>query len=156
MVHIESLILNTHHLQLLFLHGETGIDEEHSVFLRVILRAEREGSIAALHASHDGYAALSVHIQTDEGLDEARSLMLQGGQTLDVGILTGNAITQGIDLSLNANLGSRQTGDAHLHLDKLHAGLALGILCYALHLANGGSANILDVIGFNGIQDNIF
>lgn len=56
----------------------------------------------------------------------------------------GDAAFERLDLCVDANLCGRQSGDTHLHLDKLHPTRLLGLGSHLLHLADSGLGEVVD------------
>ena len=156
-IDVEGLVLHAHDLQLHLLHGESGVDEEHRVAALVGLRAGEERGEGALHGARHGHAALGSDVQSDEGLDEARRLLLQHGSTLNVGVRMGDAALEGFHLCIDTHLCGGQSGDAHLHLDELYPTLLLGLGSHLLHLANGRLGEVVDTqLGYELVNDFSF
>ena len=143
-VDVERLVLHAHHLQLHLLHGEAGVDEENGVLLGVALRTGEERGEGALHGAAHRHTALRGYVDAYECLDESRGFLLEHRITLYVGIGMGNALPEGINLGVYANLGGRQPRNAHLHLNILHSALLLGVCRHLLHLADGGLGKVVD------------
>ena len=101
-----------------------------------------------MHAAADGDAALGLNVDVDERLDETRGLSLQLRIALDVGVGVGDACLQGLHLSVDANLGSRQSRYPHFHLDKLYATFLLGLGSHLFHLADGSLCKVCDAQSF--------
>ena len=154
-IDVEGLVVHALHLQLHLLHGEAGVDEQHRVLRLRRLRAGEERGEGALHGTRDWYTALGGDVHADEGLHEARGLLLQFRIALDVGIAVGDAVLERLDLRPDAHLGSGQTGDAHLHLDELHPTLLLGHGCHLLHFADGGLGEVLNAQLGNQVIDDV-
>ena len=143
-VHIEGLVANALHLQLHLLNGKTWVDEEHCVFLLVGLRTSEERGEGALHAAANGHTTLRCDIHTDEGLDKTRSLPLEFGVALDVGVGVCDASLKGFHLRIHTHLGGRKSRNTHFHLDKLHAALLFGGGGHLFHFADGGFGEVLN------------
>ena len=154
LVHVEGLVFEAHDAVLLLLHGETGVDEQGGVALFAATHESHETSHAAHHGTHCRDAVLGFDIQVDEVLDEARSLLFQSGNALDVRVNGGDAFLQGFDLSLHAHGARRKTGDAHLHAHKLLAGSLFDLVDQTFHLANGGLAHAADTALSNFLVHN--
>ena len=56
----------------------------------------------------------------------------------------GDAVLQGLDLCIDANLSCRKSGNAHLHFDELYPTLFLGLGGYLFNLADRGFGKVGD------------
>ena len=66
----------------------------------------------------------------------------------------GDALAEGLHLGVDTHLGGRQSGDAHLHLDELHARGLLGLRGYLFHFADGGLGEVVDAkVGNQTVDD---
>ena len=54
----------------------------------------------------------------------------------------GNTILQRLHLCINTHLGGRQSGNSHLHLDKLHPTRLLCLGSHLLHFADGSLGKV--------------
>ena len=68
----------------------------------------------------------------------------------------GDAVLQRLDLCLHAHLGGRQSGNAHFHLDILHAALFLGGGSHLFHFANGSLGKVLNAHLGNQVVNGFF
>ncbi len=121
LIDVEGLVFEAHDAVLLFLHGETGVDEEGGVAFFAAAHEGHETGHAAHHGTDGRDAVLGIDFKVDEILDEACGFLLQGGDALDVRVDGGDALLQGLDLRLHAHGARRQSGNAHLHAHKLLA-----------------------------------
>ena len=152
-INIECFELHAHHLQLHLLNGETGIDEEYGVFLRVSLTTGQKRCKSSLHAAAHGNASLGGNVNTDERLHETRGFFLQFGITLNVGIRMCYSVVQCLYLCLNAYLGCRKAGDAHLHFDEFYSRSRFRLGGDLLHLTDSGFGKICDAKLFDKVVD---
>ena len=141
-VDVEGFHGNAEHATLLFLHGETGVDEEHLGLLGIVAGEGEEAGETGLHGAHGGDAAVGSDIDIEEVLDKAGGLFLEVGGTVDFGVDGGDTALEGFNLCLYAHLGCGQAGNAHLHLDETDVGFFFHILNHLPHLADGGFAGV--------------
>ena len=141
-VDVEARRPRAHHHQLLLLHGESGVDEQHRVAPLLALRAGEERGERALHGAGDGHASLRRDVHADERLDKPRCFLLQHPLAVDVRIERGDAPAQGFHLRLHPDGGGRQAGHAHLHLDEFHARGGFRPGGHGFHFADGGPGEV--------------
>ena len=75
-IDVEMLHRDAKYLVLELVDGESGIDEEHGVFLRVGMAGNHERGKGSLHGTDSGHAVSGVDIEVKEVLDETRGLFL--------------------------------------------------------------------------------
>ena len=106
-----------------------------------------------MHTTAHGHASLCRNVHTDERLHESRSLLLQFGVALNVGVGVCYAVLQSLNLGVHTHLCGRQTRDAHLHFYEFHAALFLCHRSHLLHLAYGRLRKVLNAqLGYQTIH----
>ena len=75
--------------------------------------------------------------------------MLELGEAVDIRIDGGDAVLEGLDFSLDADLGSLEAGDAHFHVDELGTGFLLQLGRDGDHLADSSLAEIGQLVGID-------
>ena len=143
--HIESLHAHSDDRALLFLHRETGVDEEHRVALFVELgdgQVERE---RRLHGAYRGHDTIGRDVQSDECPHELAAPVLHLGNTRDERIVRAATFFQRFVLCSDTHRLGGQSGLAQLHVDKLLARSTLNVLHYTHQLANTRIAQLTGV-----------
>ena len=153
-IDIEGLILHAHHLQLHLLNREARVDKEHGILRLVALRTGEERGESALHRTTYGNTTFGFDVDADECLHELRGGLFEHRRTLNIGIAVGDTILQCLNLGIDSHLSSRQTRNAHLHLDELYPTRLLGLGCHLLHFADRGLGKILDTkLSYQAVND---
>ena len=156
LIHVESLHGDTQHTALLLLHRETGVDKQHLGLLGIVARQRQEAGEPRLHRTHRRHAALRRHVDIEEILHKAGSLLLKVGRAVDLGIDRSHATAQCLNLGIHTHLRGRQAGDAHLHLHKTDTRLLLHILDHLAHLADRSLARVGNLVLLGNPVDCLF
>ena len=141
---------------LLFVHGETRVDEQGGVLAFLGAAYGEERGEAALHGPYGGDAAGGVDIDVEEVFGKTGNFLFQFGKTAYFRIEGGHAVLQGFDFGFHAYLGGRQAGDAHFHADETGAGGLLDVVDQFLHFPDGGFAHAGKSVGLDGFIHNSF
>ena len=118
-VNVEGDVGFADDFELGFLHRESRVDEQHGVLSCLAFRQRHERRVGCLHGAYGRDDACRADGDVHEVLDEARCFLREGGQPFQHGVELGNALFQGCDFSLCADLCGRQSGHAHFHADEL-------------------------------------
>ena len=137
-------MLETDHVALSGLHGESGLDEQHRVAARTGkgMPDGHEGGEGALHASCRRHTAFGSNIHVDEGFHEVGSSLLDARYASIGRVDGGAAFCKCFSLSLESNLGWLQARYAHLQVDDLLARLLLEETGECLYVADGSLGEI--------------
>ena len=137
---VESLDTAANDTALHLLHGETGVEKENRVFLRVQLDEHHVERKSRLHRTHGRQDALRRTLQVNESTDELRTPFLHLGNTDDIRVMGGTAVEQRLMLGLDTDLRGRQTRLAKRHVDILDARRLLNTAHNARQLTDTGIA----------------
>ena len=143
--HIESLHAHADDRALLFLHRETGVDEEHRVALFVELRDGQVERERCLHGAYRGHDTIGRDVQSDECPHELAAPVLHLGNTRDERIVRAATFFQRFVLRSDTHRLGGQSGLAQLHVDKLLARSTLNVLHYTHQLANTRIAQLTGI-----------
>ncbi len=155
-IDVEGLHGDAENAALLFLYGEARVDEEDFGLLGVVAGEGEEAGEAGLHGTYCWHAAFGSDVDVEEVLDKASSLFLEVGGAVDFGIDGGDTVAESLDLSLDANLRSGKSRDAHLHLHEAHFGLFLNVLYHFAHLTDAGFAGVAYFVLCGDTVDHLF
>ena len=138
-VYIKSDMPNANHLTLGGLHGESGIDEEHSRFALLIgsegMMPDGECGKCALHRSCGRNAAQRVDIHSDESLHEFRCCLFDAWNTTIRRIDGGATVGESLLFGLQCYVRWFETRNSHFEVYYRFAGLLFQYARQALYVA---------------------
>ena len=129
---------------LLFLHGETRIDEQRGVTFLTGTHESHETSHATHHRTDCWNTARRINIQIDESFYKAGSFRLELWSTVNVGVDGGHTVLKRFYLRINAYLAGRKARNTHFHTHELLATGVFDVVNQAFHFTDGGSAHLFD------------
>ena len=143
-VHVESLVFEAHHTVLLFLNGETRVDEQRGITFLAGAHKGHETSHTTHHGAHGGNTTCGINVKIDKSLDETGSFGFEFRSTVDIGVNGGHAILKRFDLGIHTDFASRKSRNTHFHSHKLLATGVFNVINQTFHFTDGGSAHFLD------------
>jgi hypothetical protein len=129
------------HLGLLFVHGETRINEQDPVFSLDSSAGHHHGEKASLHRTHRGQAMGRLHVGVQKFSDESGDFVFQIGNAVKRWVNRANAFFEGTDLPIYGYLRRGHSGDAHLHADEPLSGFLFDFADQPVQFTDGGQSH---------------